>query len=85
MNCEIMECDSFVDFVDSLITKMTKMSARVEFVETSGQRGPSGEHLSYSLKRDDLLPVRHSFWLAPSPGSSEKRPESPSEAEQKPK
>lgn len=33
VECEIMERDSLVD---SLITKMTKLSARVEFLETSG-------------------------------------------------
>ncbi len=41
----IMERDSFVDSVDSLITKVTQISARVEFLETSG------EHFSHPPER----------------------------------
>lgn len=47
----LMERDSFVDSVDSLITKVTQTSARVEFLETSGWGGPSGEHFSHPPER----------------------------------
>lgn len=63
-----MQLDSFVDSVDSLITKGTQTSARVEFRETSGWGSrPVGRE---SLPRVTSSQSGISFGLVPLPGWS---------------